>query len=237
MGERLMPLALALTLTASLLLGAAAPTWAGDSQVEFVPEVNAYLRLSDRTRLFLLGSLTQGLTEAGTDGEVGIHLDVTLAPILRRWLREADWERDRYLWVRVGYRLVGSLDDREDGFTEHRGILEATGRVPLPFEVWLVNRGRVDPRDVDGDFSARLRYRLGIEREFTVSGETLVPYAQAEVFYDTRFGAWSRQRYQGGVEIALTEHWRIEPYYARQEDQRSSPVHLDRVGLVLKLYW
>jgi hypothetical protein len=89
MGERLKPLALALTLTASLLLGAAAPTWPGDTQVEFVPEVNAYLRLSDRTRLFLLGSLTQGLTEAGTDGEVGIHLDVTLAPIVRRWLRDA----------------------------------------------------------------------------------------------------------------------------------------------------
>ena len=64
-----------------------------------------------------------------------------------------------------------------------------------------------------------------------------MPYAQAEVFYDTRFGAFNRQLYRGGVEIELTKHWRIAPYYARQEDQRSSPAHLDRVGLVLKLYW
>jgi hypothetical protein len=52
---------------------------------------------------------------------------------------------------------------------------------------------------------------------------TLVPYAQAEVFYDTRFGAWNRRLYQGGVEIELTKHLRVEPYYARQEDQRALP--------------
>jgi hypothetical protein len=31
--------------------------------------------------------------------------------------------------------------------------------------------------------------RLGIEREITIGGVAVVPYAQAEVFYDTRFDA------------------------------------------------
>lgn len=139
--------------------------------------------LSDHARLFLLGSLTQGLSEPSTDEELGVHLDLTLTPILRRRLASADW---------------------------------------------------VDLRDLDGEFSTRFRYRLGAEREFTVGGVTLVPYAQAEVFYDTRFGAWNRQLYQAGVELEITKHWRIEPYYAREEDQRSSTAHVDRVGLVLK---
>lgn len=231
-------LACAGALVASLLLAGAVRTQAGDTQVELVPEVNAYLKLSDHTRLFLMGSLTQGLSEPSTDGEAGVHLDITLTPILRRRLANADWERDRYLWVRIGYQILGNLEDREDGFTaEHRGILEVTARVPLPSDVWLVNRARADLRDLDGEFSTRFRYRLGIEREFTVGDVTLVPYAQAEVFYDTRFGAWNRQLYQAGVEIEITKHWRIEPYYARQEDQRSSPAHVDRVGLVLKTYW
>jgi hypothetical protein len=90
---------------------------------------------------------------------------------------------------------------------------------------------------VNGEFSTRFRYQLGIEREITLGGVTLVPYAQAEVLYDTRFGAWNRQIYQAGVEIELTSHLRIEPYYARQEDQRSSTAHLNRAGFVLKLYW
>jgi hypothetical protein len=209
---------------------------AGDTQVEFVPEGNAYLKFSDHARLFLLGSLTQGLSESATDGEVGVHLDLTLTPILRRRLRDADWERDRYLW---SGSAISSWGTSTTGRTASlsRGILEMTARVPLPSDVWLVNRARVDLRDLDGEFSTRFRYRLGIEREFTVGGMTLVPYAQAEVFYDTRFGAWNRQLYQAGVEIEITKHWRIEPYYARQEDQRASTAHVDRVGLVLKTYW
>jgi hypothetical protein len=227
----------AVALVAVLLLAGAMRAQAGDTKAEFVPEANAYLQFSDQVRLFLLGSLTQGLSEPSTDGEVGAHLDLTLTPILRRRLANADWERDRYLWVRIGYAFLGNLDDREKGSTEHRGILEVTARAPLPFDVWLVNRARVDLRDLDGEFSTRFRYRLGAEREFTVGGVTLVPYAQAEVFYDTRFGAWNRQLYQAGVEIEITKHWRIEPYYAREEDQRSSIAHVDRIGLVLKTYW
>lgn len=216
-----------------------APAGAGDSQLQLVPEVDAFLTLSDRTRLFLIGSLSQGLTDEVTNGHVGAHLDVTLMPILRRALREGDWERDRYLWVRVGYDLFGGhLGQGEEATTEHRGIFEVTARVvALPLDVDLVNRARVELRDISGDFSTRFRYRLGIERAFSVGGVGLVPYARAEVFYDSRFGAWNRQLYQAGVEIGLTKHWRIEPYYARQEDQRASTAHLNRVGVILKLYW
>jgi hypothetical protein len=227
----------ALTLAAILLLTSLTVAQAGDTQAEFVPELNTYLKLSEDTRLFFIGSLTQGLSEPATDGEVGAHLDITFAPILRPRLRHADWERDRYLWLRIGYRLLGDLDNRESGFVEHRGVIQLTARAPLPWEVWLVNRVGVDLRDMNGDFSTRFREQLGIEREITVGGVTLVPYAQAEVLYDTRFGAWNRQIYQAGVEIELTSHVRIEPYYARQEDQRSSTAHLNRAGLVLKLYW
>ena len=118
----------------------------GGREGDFLPELNAYIKLTDTTRLFLLGSLTQHLSDGSTEGEVGVHLDVTLKPILRRELRQANWERDRYLWVRFGYRLLGTRGHTDDPSTEHRGILEATARIPLPAESWLVNRalaGRV----------------------------------------------------------------------------------------------
>ena len=50
--------------------------------------------------------MTQHLSDGSTEGEVGVHLDVPLKPILRRELRQANWERD-HLWVRFGYRLTG----------------------------------------------------------------------------------------------------------------------------------
>ncbi len=204
---------------------------------EFVPELNAFIKLSKQVRLYLLGDVTQGFSPSFTDGELGAHLDFTLKPILRRELRQGDWERSRYLWVRAGYVISRDLDDREDGSTTQTMLLEMTGRFELPAQIWLVNRVRVDFRDIDGDTSQRSRLRVGIEREFTVGGLVMVPYAQAEIFYDTRFDSWNRQLYQAGVEIELTKHWRIEPYFARQNDSRSASGNVNRIGLVLKSYF
>ena len=226
----------ALLLGASAAVGVTCPARAGDSRTEFVPEVDAYVKLGEHSRLFLLGALNQGLSDGGTDGTLGVHLDITLMPVFRPRLREADWERERYLWVRVGYLLSGSLDEPDTAHVEHRLVFEATGRLALPFDLWLVNRARVDLREIGGEVSARFRPRFRLEREVAVGGVTLVPYAEAEFFYDTRFGVWNRQRYQVGAEIEITRSWRIESYYARQEDQRSSLAHVNRVGLVLKYY-
>jgi len=65
----------------------------------------------------------------------------------------------------------------------------------------------------------------------------MVPYVQAETFYDTRFDTFNRQLYQAGVEIELNKHWRIEPYIARQNDSRSASGNVNRFGLVLKSYF
>ena len=58
--------------------------------------------------------------------------------------------------------------------------------MPLPQQLWLVNRVHVDLRVIDSEFSQRYRLRMGIEREFTVDGVVMVPFAQAETFYDSR---------------------------------------------------
>jgi hypothetical protein len=64
-----------------------------------------------------------------------------------------------------------------------------------------------------------------------------VPYLQVEAFYDTRFGDWSRERYTGGAEYELTEHWRVESYFRRQEDRRPARAHENGIGVVLKYYY
>lgn len=221
---------------AALCAGVAAPASAADHGHEVVPELNAFVKLSDRTRVYLLGDVTVSSPDGHTEGELGAHLDYTLTPIFRPALREADWARDRYLWARVGLVVLGSPDGGRFGPTERRGIAELTLRAALPQEIWLVNRARVDLRDLDGTFSQRYRLRIGIEREFAVEGVVLVPYAQAEAFYDTRYDTWNRQLYQAGVEVELSKTWRIEPYVARQNDSRSASANVDRFGLVLKVY-
>jgi hypothetical protein len=238
--RRRRPLRVGLPLLVAAL--ATAPVGAeGDSEAsgshELVPEFNGYFKLTDRSRLFLLADVSRVSPDEATNGELGIHFDYTLMPMLRPRLRDAEWERDRYLWLRIGARRLGSIDGRDDGFRESRLLLEATARFELPAAAWLVHRARWDLRDVDGKHSNRYRYRIGVEKELKVGGTTpVVTYAQAEWFYDTRFDAWSRQRYQLGTEIELDKGWRIEPYYAYDKDKFPSVESVNRLGLVLKYY-
>src|SRR5664279_2516198 len=177
---------------------------AADHNPELNPEFDVFIKLSEQVRLFLLGDITDGLSPGYTDGEIGAHVDFTLKPIFRRALRDGNWERDRYLWARVGYTVSGDLNDWDGGSITQTILLETTARLELPGQIWLVNRGRVDFRDIGGEFSQRYRLRVGIERAFTVCGVVMVPYVEAETFYDTRYDVWNRQLYQAGVESELT---------------------------------
>jgi len=222
-------------LCVAALLALAMPTLAQDTRREFAPEGNAYFKVSDQARVYLQASVVGRPTQNTTDGELGANFDYTFKPIFRPELLNAQWERDRYLWARVGYLLGGGEEGLKD-FHERRIIVQATGRILLANQFWLMHRGQVDFRDIDGQASQRYRYRAAVEREFTLQGVAVVPYAQAEIFYDTRYNAVSRQLYQFGAEVEFARQWRIEPYYARQADKLPTPGAVDRLGLVLKYY-
>ncbi len=205
----------------------AAPAPAADTNTEVEPEMWAFLDLSDRARLFFLGNFTGNLTQSTANETFGVHLDLALKPILRHRLRVADWARKKYLWMRIGYR------ESFGGNVRETGLVEATSREPLPRQFWLVNRFRTDLRNEHRGFSARPRYRLGVEREIPLGKLTVMPYVRIEFLYDTLPNAWSR-RYEAGAELALTRHWRVEPYYERQH---SSNADTNRIGFIVKTFW
>ena len=234
--RRAIPAVLALTLCAAVI-------GAGDTRTQVWPEAQAFVKLGPRVRLHLLAdvwyapaSWTPDGTASESEAETGAHLDVTLKPIARPKLRTRHWERERYLWARVGYDYIWTPGDPAEPSHENRGIVEVTGRVPMPGKLWVVNRARVDLRDKNGKYSTRYRGRLMLERETPILGLETVPYVSAEVLYDTRYDAWSEERYQAGLEMVLGARWRLEPYYLRQKDTRSQPEHTTAFGLVLKYH-
>ena len=54
-------------------------------------------------------------------------------------------------------------------------------------------------RNINGDWSERYRVRVGAEWETEAWSHPIVPYANVEIFYDTRYNKWSRALYQAGV--------------------------------------
>jgi hypothetical protein len=232
-------------LCGALLAWAALPA-AAEERNEFWPALDAYFTLGQSTRLYLAATGTwaeKTQTSTGTmryeDAYLGAHLDVTLAPLLRPELAKGDWHRARYLWTRIGYSYSRSLGDAEasDPFRERRGILELSGRTPpLAAGLELVSRIKWDARDVSGRHSNRYRLRLGVEKSLLLAGRAVVPFANAETFYDTRYDTWNRQLYQAGAEIELDRSWRLEPSLYRQNDSRSEPSRVNVFGLALKYF-
>jgi len=224
----------------------AAPAWADDSlSTEFWPEINAYVRLDERSRLLFTAAATRAMEgqwspgQASTqDAQFTVNLDYTLAPILRRDVPEAEWSKNRLLWSRIGFEYGTSGRSSADSFRAYTGILELNSRYPTPSLLWITGRLRVDLRDVNGESSQRYRVRLGSEWDTVVLEHPIAPYSSIEFVYDTRYDQWSRMTLKAGLETPIAEAWRVEPYLALQFNKPNDDIsRVLGLGLTFKVYF
>ena len=188
------------------------------------------------TRAYLDASYAKGKESPELTLDATACLDISIQPILRKSFAGADWQRSRYLWARIGYTHVSKGESGSRETSENRGILSIYWKIPLPEEIWLEARARADLRWIGGDYSTRYRGRLEATREFTVFDHSVVPYLNAEAFYDSRYSGWSRALYQAGTEVTVNKRFRFEVNVSRQVDFLPEHSALNAVSLVLKWY-
>jgi len=201
------------------------------------PEMGVFTRLNDRMRFYFLATRVKESHDF-TEGEFGPNFDFYLRPFRDRKRFAGfrlDESKNRFLLVRVGYRYLDSFSDDPD---EHRVVLEGTARYPLTGGVLISNRGRVDARFIDGEYSWRFRSRLSVEKEFSLGPVRMNPYARGEVFYDSRFDAWTRTEWIGGAAFPLNRRVELEGYFDYQHDTGGDPNRqVYAIGTVLNLYF
>jgi hypothetical protein len=229
---------------ALFVLACASVSFAGSAHAadasELWPEFNGFWQLNDRARAFFDLAYALGKESDVKSGNLAAYLDVSLKPIapLRRDLLSEDWQRNKYLWARVGYdRIFEAVDSEGFDVVENRGVIAVYGRVPLPAAAWLETRTRADFRWIGGEYSNRYRFRLDLSREFAVRDRGVVPYCNFEWFYDTRYDDWARTLLTVGAEVTMTDHFRYEVYLARQADRVPEEKDLNALGVVLKWYY
>ncbi len=198
--------------------------------------MSAFLTLGSVTRAYLDASYAKGKESEFWTADATAALDVSIKPILRHDLPNADWQRSRYFWARIGYTRVSKVESGTRETSENRRFVSLYGKLSLPEELWLETRARVDFRWIGGDYSTRYRLRLEATREFLVRDHPVVPYLNAEAFYDTRYSGWSRALYEAGTEVTIDRRLRFEVYLARQVDVLPEHSALNAVGVVLKWY-
>jgi hypothetical protein len=227
--------ALAVTLLIAVLTaGARGQEQTSDTRKELWPEVDVYVPLEEKVRLFFLFTITKSEeTKSNLEGQFGAHIDYTV---------------NKRLVLRAGYRYGFSLT-QDDPFTEHRPIAEQTFRQELPLKILLSDRNREDFRFVNGDFSFRYRNRVTVEREFVLPRRSITPYGSIEVYHDSRFKVWNRNRLTAGVQIQLRRALPLlrlviprrqiifDVYYTKQNDSRSEPHHVHAIGMALAIHF
>ena len=206
-------------------------------QSQFWPELDTYVELTPRTRLFFLAALSSDQDTRNLEGQFGANLDFFLRPFLRPSLRDMDPAKSRLLTFRVGYRYLATL--RGTGNTENRPIAELTSRFKLPLAILLSDRNRVDFRFISGQsFSWRYRNRVTFERNFSIRNYKFTPYLRGELFYDSRFDKIAKNAFTVGSVFPLTKRTEFELYYQDQRDSSTEPnYHTRGAGLAVSLYF
>ena len=213
---------------------------ASNTSNEFWPEIDVYVNLKPKIRLFFVGTSSRSVE----DGEVfnSTAYEAQLGAAI-------DYIPNKHVVLRVGYRRGFSVGNDVDPYKENRVLTEQTLRRLIPGSLLLSDRNREDFRFIDGAFSFRYRNRVTLEREFHIfKGRTVTPYGSAEIYYDTRFDAWNRNRLIVGVQTSLRHgpilkllmpkrQISLDLYYARQNDSRSSSEHVNALGATLAFYF
>ena len=210
-------------------------TIAAQEVTQFWPEVDAYVKMNDSSRLYFLASQTRE-NSTGTQAKLGANFDYYLKPLLK--LKkiadlQLDESKSRPLLLRAGYEYLPSPTSP----TENRIVLEATPRYPFIHGILVTDRNRADLRFIEGVFSWRYRNRLMIERSFKIKGYTITPYARAEVFYDSNYNKFSRTTEDLGCIFPVTKHIELENYFEHQNDTSKAPNRqVNAISLMLNLY-
>jgi hypothetical protein len=204
---------------------------------EFWPEASLYVSLSPETRLFLNMPYARNFEKDEAALDLAAYIDISLRPIARPWLQQLDWQRSRFIWARVGFDRIVKDEAGVRSVSEDRGVLSLWAKADLPAEVWLEARARADLRWINNEYSTRYRFRLEATREFAVLDHTVVPYANVEWFYDTRYDGWSRTQGQLGSEFTVSPHFRFELYLARLNDRLPTASSINALGVVAKWYY
>ena len=207
---------------------------------EFWPEIDVYITVKPKVRLYLTGTVSKSVEDGelrnaqGYEGQIGVHVD---------------YIPNKHVILRTGYRYGTSVGSNSEPFKEHRFLTEQTLRKLLPRDLLLSDRNRQDFRFVNGDFSFRYRNRVTLEREFHLfKGRTITPYVSGEIFYDTRYNTWNRNRFAVGVQQSLRRgplqkmllpkrQVILDLYFMRQNDSRSDIRHVNAIGAALAFYF
>jgi hypothetical protein len=203
-------------------------------QTEFLPEVDAYLKLNTDIRVSFQAKDTR---EGGdpTQAAIGPSMEFYLKPLVR--LKEItvfdlDDAKKRPIVLTAGYSYLAAPGKPGT----NRFPIAVTSHIPLTAKLLLSDRNRVDLDWSDG-FTWRYRNMLSLERTVAIRSYHFIPYASAEIYYESQYGKVSTTELYAGTHMPLGKHFQLAPYYMHQNNTGKHPnKQVHGLGLTLDIY-
>lgn len=189
--------------------------------LQFLPEIDAYLRVNSHFQTYL---------QAKDDREGGDPHQFTFGPSIQFYLKslvklkrvtvfDLNDEKSRPLVIESGYRVITAPGTPN----ENRAIEAVTFHLPLFAGIVASDRNRADLDWKNGSFTWRYRNKLTLERTFAIYSYHLIPYVAAEPFYESQYRKWSATDLYAGVLLPVGKHVQFNPYYEFENDTGKRP--------------
>lgn len=210
---------------------------AGAQVNEFLPEIDAYYKVTDELQVWMQAKETY---EAGdpVTAEFGPSLDFYLKPMVRLeniTMFDLDDSKSRPLIFSIGYRYLPYPSSPPTNRMEPI----VTFNFPVPkLGLLLTDRNRGDLDWQNGGFTWRYRNRLQLERNARIHSYHLQPYVSAEFFYESQYSKWADTAIYLGCLFPIGKHVAINPYYEHQNQTGKSPnQQYNQFGWIMNLYF
>jgi len=225
-----------------LRLSTADSCYAQNASLEFWPETDIWYRLNPSWRLSSFIPITKYYESKNRDLNIYLQADFAWGKtkhLLNMRLMDENKANQIKGWlVRGGYMKGWSLGNNTD-YSEDMLFAEIHRRTPLKGNALFSTRFRTDLRWVGEDavFSYRFRVRWMIEKEFKAGRGSIVPYLNAEPFWDSRYSTFTRVRIISGATASWGKRFAYEGNLTYQYDEQYNTANLYAVNIILHMFF
>ena len=220
----------------AFLVGFACLPVFAQQDVQFLPEVDTYLKLNPMLRVYV---------EAKDDQDGGDPAQAGIGPSIQLYLRpltklkemrafDLDDAKTRFLVLETGYRYLWEPNSPDT----NRMLTAATFNFPLKAGFSISDRNRADLNWKNGNFTWRYRNKLTVERTVSIRSFHHIPYVAVEPFYESQFNKWSTTALYAGSLFPVGRHVQFNLYYEHENNTGRAKNHPENaVGLALYLFF
>jgi uncharacterized protein DUF2490 len=204
--------------------------------VQFIPEIDAHLKLNSNFRVYLEAKDDRDGGDS-TQFAVGPSVQVYLKPLVRLkkvTVLDLDDSKSRAMVLEAGYRHI----TMPGAPSEERIVVAATSHFPIKAGLLITDRNRADLDWKNGVFNWRYRNKLTLERTFSIRSYHLIPYVAAEPFYESQYHKWSTTSFYAGCLFPVGKHVEFNSYYEHDNNTGKHPnQQVNSAGLALYFFF